>query len=35
MNVTFQESDPFYGKNSELDSVFENDSISASRDGGM
>jgi hypothetical protein len=33
MDVTFRESEPFYGKSSELDSVFENGSTSASREG--
>jgi hypothetical protein len=33
MDVTFRESKPFYRKSSELDSVFENGSTSASREG--
>jgi hypothetical protein len=33
MDVTFREFEPFYEKSSELDSMFENDSTSASREG--
>jgi hypothetical protein len=33
MDVTFRETESFYGKSSELDSVFENGSTSACREG--
>jgi hypothetical protein len=33
MDVTFRQSELFYGKSSEFDSMFENGSTSASREG--